>query len=117
VFEGALIRTPGNRARNYTSGPWARYAAFPARLSSTVEPSLSPAAARELILFKALEHATEVSAGALDPAPWVARYAQARQRWVTLWQTQYQSAGMVALTTPNGPWWLGLEAMNDAGLS
>ncbi len=117
VFEGALIRTPGNRQRSYTSGPWARYAAIPARLSASVEPSIAPDAARERILFKALELAAEVSGGAMDPTPWATKYAQARQRWVTLWQTQYQSAGMVALTTPNGPWWLGLEAMNDAGLS
>lgn len=115
VFEGALIRTPGNRSRTYRTGPWARYTAFPTRLSASVEPSLSPPPARELILFKALEHAAEVSAGALDPLPWATKYQQARQRWVTLWQTQYQSAGMAALTSPNGPWWLGLDAMNDVG--
>lgn len=115
VFEGALIRTPGNRARSYVTGPWARYAAFPARISASVQPSLAPAPARELILFKALEHAAEVSTGAMDPTPWATKYAQAKARWVTLWQTQYQSAGMAALTTPNGPWWLGLDAMNDVG--
>jgi hypothetical protein len=115
VFEGALIRTPGNRARSFVTGPWARYAAFPERITASVQPSLQPPAARELILFKALELATEVSGGAMDPLPWATKYAQARTRWVTLWQTQYQSAGMAALTSPSGPWWLGLDALSDTG--
>lgn len=115
VLEGGIIRTPGNRARTYVTGPWGRATTFPARLSSTQQPSLSPDQARELILFKALENAAEVSNGAMDPTPWAMKYAQARQRWVTLWQTQYATQGMAALTSPNGPWWLGLDAMNDLG--
>jgi hypothetical protein len=117
VIEGSLIRSPGNRVRSYQTGPWARFTAFPARLSASQEPSLSPAQARELILWKALELATEVSGGQMDPLPWATKYAEAKRRWTITWQTQYQSAGSAALTTPNGPWWLGLDAMNDAGLS
>ena len=112
VFEGALIRTPGNRARNYASGPWARYTAFPTRLSSTQQPALTPDAARELILFKALELAAEVSNGAMDPSPWATKYAQARQRWIALWQTQYLSHGTQA--AGGDAWWLTLDALNDA---
>jgi len=117
VFEGARIRTPGNRTRTYQTGPWARFTSFPARLSSTQQPVLEPEQARELILWRALDLATDVSAGAMDPTPWRERYADARRRWVIVWQTQYQSSGSQALTTPNGPWWLGLDAMNTAGTS
>lgn len=116
VFEGALIRTPGNRARSYANGPWARFTAFPTRLSASVQPSVSPPPARELILWKALENATEVSAGAMDPTPWATKYAEAKRRWTITWQTQYQSAGQQALALPNGPWWLNLDAFNQSGV-
>lgn len=112
VIEGARIRTPGNRARAYTSGPWGRATVFPDRLSDTVEPSIDPAPARALILWKALELATEVSGGAMDPTPWREHYASARQRFIVLWQTQYQSMGAPSLVSPLGPWWLNLDAFN-----
>jgi hypothetical protein len=112
VIEGATLRSPGNRTRTYSSGPWARFTAFPARLSASQEPSMQPPPARELILWKALENATEVSTGAMDPTPWQEKYAAALRRWLTVWQTQYQSAGNAAFMASGGPWWLGLDAMN-----
>lgn len=115
VIEGATIRTPGNRTRTYQTGPWARFTSFPTRLSSTVEPTIQPLPARELILWKALETAAEVSNGSMDPTPWATKYAEAKRRWTILWQTQYQSAGQQALTMPNGPWWLNLDAFNTTG--
>lgn len=114
VIEGATIRTPGNRTRTYAEGPYARFTSFPARLSDSVQPSLSPAPARELILWKALDLATDVSAGAMDPTPWRERYAEASRRWLVTWQTQYQSAGNAALSSVTDYWWLGLDALNGA---
>ena len=121
VIEGGTIRTPGNRTRTYASGPWARFAAFPARLSSTVEPSLNPPQARELILWKALELAAEVSNGAMDPTPWRLKYegekgnGGARMRWLQVWQTQYASKRTTALPGAAGHWWLGLDALDGVG--
>jgi hypothetical protein len=115
VIEGATIRTPGNRTRTYASGPWARYAGMPSRISAAVEPSLQPEQARELILFRALADAADVSNGMMDNAPWVSRYMNARQRWLTLWQTQYRHQGTSSRGIPSQPWWLGLDAMNGAG--
>lgn len=114
VIEGGTIRTPGNRTRTYSSGPWARFSAFPTRISASVEPSISPEPARELIMWKALENAAEVSNGTMDATIWGAKYLDAKRRWVTQWQTQFQSAGNQAFMAPGGPWWLGLDAMNGA---
>lgn len=107
VIQGNVIRSPGNRPRTYTSGPWARFTAFPARLSASVNPSIYPEPARELILWKALESAAEVSEGAMDPSGWSAKHAAARQKWLTVWQTQYASNGGAS-----GAWWLTMDALN-----
>lgn len=115
VIEGDTLRTPGNRTRTYVSGPWARFTGFPARMSASVEPSLAPDAARELILFKALEAAADVSNGTMDNAPWIEKYAQAKRRWTVVWQTQFQSAGNAAYPAGSSPWWLGLDANNGMG--
>lgn len=114
VIEGALIRAPGNRTRTYSSGPWARFVQFPPRIASNQEPTLQPPAARELILYRALADAANVSAGQTDPAPWLEKYGEARKRWVMTWQSQYRSAGNQAFVANGGPWWLGLDAMNGA---
>ena len=112
VIEGGRIRTPGNRARTYASGPWARFTAFPAAISASVEPSLEPPQARELILFKALENAADVSAGMMDASVWSAKYEAARKKWLVVWQTQYATQGAPGLPGAGGVWWLHLEDMN-----
>lgn len=112
VIEGALIRTPGNRARTYSNGPWARYVGMPSAISATVQPSVQPAQARELILFKALSNAADVSQGAMDNRPWLERYADARKRWVTVWGTQYRNQGTGATGAGGSAWWSGLDAAN-----
>lgn len=123
VIEGSTIRAPGNRTRTYASGPYARYTAFPSRLSASVEPSINPEPARELILWKALQNAAEVSAGAMDPEPWRTKYegteaerrqGGARMRWLQVWQTQYASKRNSALPNTTSRWWLTLDAMNGA---
>lgn len=114
VIEGGTIRAPGNRTRTYSSGPYARFTKFPARLSSTQEPELQPPPARELILWRALADAANVSQGQTDDTPWRERYSDARSRWVRSWQTQFRSQGNQAFVIPGGPWWLAIDAMNGA---
>lgn len=115
VIEGARIRAPGNRPRTYSVGPWARYTGFPARIGASTEPSLQPEPARELILWKALENAAEVSNGAMDATVWTAKYQDARRRWITVWGTQYRAQGTGALGSSANAWWLNLSAMDGGG--
>lgn len=108
VIEGSVLRAPGNVARTYASGPWARFSRFPDRIDAATDPAIEPEPARELVLWKALETAAEVANGALDATVWQDKYAQARQRWLTVWRTQHQ----YGLAGWSGPWWLTLDAMN-----
>lgn len=112
VIQGATIRSPGNRPRTYASGPYARFVAMPTPISASQEPSIQPAAARELILFKALINAADVSNGVLDNAPWLQRYADARKRWIMVWQTQFSTQQSAGRGNTVNAWWLALDAMN-----
>ena len=111
VVEGSTIRSIGNRQRTYANGPYARYVAIPARLSASVQPVLAPDAARELILWRALVMAAEVSNGELDPLPWVQKYGDAKERWFGVWATQYATRGQAARGTSAQPWWYGIDGL------
>lgn len=105
VIEGGTIRMPRNRARVFSRGLWMRGAIFPARISASVEPSLMPEAARELILFRAVANAMDVSAGEMDPTPFEQRYSVALNRWLTVWATQYNTIGSVGLEPDDSLFW------------
>lgn len=110
LLEGDRLRTPGNRQRAYSSGPWARYCGLPTtRLSADDEPELFPAAARELILLRACIVACDNWGASLDSAPFEKRYAEVRMRWLTLWKTQSARQGSSG-TDPR--WWLTLSRFN-----
>ena len=111
VVEGAQIRVVGNRQRTYQVGPIARYVAMPARLSDSQNPTLQPESARELILWRALILAAEVSNGEMDPTPWMSKYADARERWLTVWATQYATRGQAARGQLPVVWWQGADAL------
>lgn len=89
LLEGQKIRAPGNQVRAYADGPWAVYSGLPVgRISATVEPSMQPPQARELLLYRAAMMSCDVWAAQQDDAQFEKRHSQARTRWVTLWQTQ-----------------------------
>lgn len=116
LLEGAKIRTPGNRPRQYSGGPYARYCGLPtARISASDEPQLFPAAARELILYRAVILACDVWGATLDKKPFQEKYAESRLRWLTLWKTQSarQSGGGHSIV--DGRWWLTLSQYNGMG--
>jgi len=114
VMESTGIRSPGDRPLVFANGPWGRATGFPSRLSAAIAPALQPEPARELILWRALSMATDVSAAVQDGSAWDRRYTEARKRWLTTWSTQYSTAGNAARNNVTGPWWLYLDAMNGA---
>lgn len=68
--EGAVFRAPNNRPRAFTNGLWARYVKAPSSLSASVQPTLQPDYARELLPYQAA--ITWCSEGGLrDPGPFI----------------------------------------------
>lgn len=56
IFEGGLIRIPGNRTRLFSGGPYARFVAVPdVAITAVANPQLQPKHARILLCYKALE--------------------------------------------------------------
>jgi hypothetical protein len=53
VMEGQTIRWPGNRARTFSDGPYARYVRTPGPISATSPPTLMPPDVRMAIVFDA----------------------------------------------------------------
>ena len=69
VQEGQTIRFTNYRARTFADGPYARYAPTPPDISASQEPTLKPAQARALIVYKALE-LWATKGGYRDPTPY-----------------------------------------------
>ncbi len=112
VIEGDRIRMAGGRAQTFANGPYARYVGMAPRISATQEVLLKPDSARELILYRALVLAAEVSNGELDPAPWERKYADAETRWLTTFATQYAMQTQSAIDNTGRAWWQDIPALN-----
>src|SRR3972149_1141641 len=71
VWEGDKIRMPNNRARTFSSGPFARYVAVSGTLDGSNPPTLKPTEARELLVYRAAAHWAS-QGGYRDPTPFLA---------------------------------------------
>lgn len=107
VIEGDRIRSPGNRAITYSSGPYARFVRADAQINGSSEPVLKPVMARKLILFRALLKWAAVG-GRIDPTPWADEYAQTWKKWLPAFRTQFTSEPVVANEglRGGGVWWM-----------
>jgi hypothetical protein len=54
VWEGDNIRFPGNDAKTFSDGPYARWVAPPGAIAAATEPTLQPAHARILLVYRAV---------------------------------------------------------------
>jgi hypothetical protein len=78
VWEGSRIRMVTNTARTFTNGPIARWVAPPTTIDGSTAPTLKPARARVLAVYRAC--ALWASAGGLrDPAPF---YTLEQRTWL-----------------------------------
>lgn len=73
VVEGTRIRMPGNRARTFSEGPYARFVTVPLVLDGSTEPTLQPMEARPLIVFAAARKYARLG-GLLDESPFTMEY-------------------------------------------
>lgn len=71
VPAGQKIRFAGQKAKQFTNGPWARYVKVPGVISAAAEPTLSPTHARQLLVYRACILWAQ-RGGLRDPAPYQA---------------------------------------------
>jgi hypothetical protein len=107
VIEGDRIRSPGNRPRLYSVGPYARFVRADAQLSASSEPVLKPVMLRNLILFRALVKWASVG-GRIDPQPWQEEYDRTWAKWLPALRTQYSQDPVTANEGLGGNriWWM-----------
>ena len=110
VIEGDRIRAPGNQARVYSSGPYARVFAMPGTLDDTHDPTLVPFQTRPLIVWRALEKWCAV--GALrDPAPYAEQYGKVFRSIVLALKRNFATRNAPAREgLGRGVWWSGLSS-------
>lgn len=53
VWEGTRLRIPKGQTKTFDSGPYVRYIASPSDISGSTEPTLVPASARMLLVYRA----------------------------------------------------------------
>lgn len=109
VLEGNTLRAAGGQARTFAAGPYIRYVAMPGTLSASSAPTLKPAAARPLIVYRALVLWAN-RGGTRDGRPYEEMYQQAWRGtgngdWglLGLLHTQYKGSMDSALEGVN--WW------------
>jgi hypothetical protein len=92
MSEGDQIRIPNNRS--YSGTIYVRYVAPPSDIDASTEPTLVPAQARELIVYKAV--ALWAEGGGLRPDladRMETRYQQKLAKWLLFFHNQYDGKG------------------------
>ena len=119
VAEGDRIRIPNGRSRAFASGPYARFCTPPAGLSASVEPTLKPALAHSLVVYRALEKFANIG-GLKDPSPY-------REEFERIWlgdpsrgdggllytlKSQFDTGNAAANPKYYASWWDWVDAVN-----
>jgi hypothetical protein len=101
-LEGYLIRIPGNRSRTFADGPYARFVSRPDQaITEDLNPALFPKEARMLLVWKALESWASRPGSGADPTYYMAKYAQALDKELLKFATQWNQAQ----GNRGGRWW------------
>lgn len=113
---GQSIRFPGQKAKTFTDGPWARYVPTPAELDGTHAPTLMPVLAR--LLLPPTAAAIYARRGGLrDPAPyeekankiWFGDPAKGNYGLLGALRQQTFLKGSEAIPASGGEWWHGID--------
>lgn len=78
IFEGIRIRFPQGKLRTFSNGPYARYVLPPTTVSAAIAPTLRPAHARLLAVYRAAA-LWATRGGMRDPSPY---YEAERRFWL-----------------------------------
>lgn len=93
-IEGYVLRIPGNRPRTWANGPYARFVTMPDQaVTIDLNPLLYPKEARMLMVWKALESWASRPGSGADPAYYLSKYQEWREKvWLKL-ATTYNTSG------------------------
>lgn len=113
VWEGTHIRFPVNKSRTYSSGPVARYISPSSTIDASTQPTLLPAHARLLIVYRAVAYWAE-RGGLRDPQPfwemeqryWIGNPASGDFGLLGMLKNQNPFIGAAAYPAGSGlAWW------------
>lgn len=108
LAEGAQIRIPNDRS--WAGTIYGRWVAPPSDVDASTEPTLVPAQARELIVFKAVELFAERGGLRPDLADRMgARYERALTKWLLYFHNQFdgQGTGAASMERDVSAWYIG----------
>lgn len=124
VDEGWRIRFPGQIARSWGNGPWARFVAPGGTVNATTQPAIEPPHINMVLVYKACAKWARIG-GTRDPGP----YEELEQKalWgdptrgqhgiITELQTRGMTQGAEAIPAAHGRWWTGLPTGGSSGYS
>lgn len=98
VASANSVRTTGDRERTFSNGLYARYVPKPGVLAADTAPTLLPADARLLLVYKAAELYAKAG-GLRDPSGYKDQYLEHRDTLVTAYRTLMAQGGGTGL------WW------------
>ena len=108
VIEGDAIRMPGNTARTFASGPYARACTIAITLDGSTAPTLKPEWLRPLIVTKAAEKYARIG-GLMDERPFTQEYQMDLSRALLTLKTQFKNRNSPASLRSRRRWWETLD--------
>lgn len=106
TWEGSLIRIPGNRARQFTGGPYARLVLRPdVAIDGTHQPQLQPKSARLLLVWKALEAWASRPGSGASPVYYATKYNDSLDKVLMELATAYNQQAAQGAGLGGGAWW------------
>lgn len=114
-LQGNKIRWPGQKAKTFTDGPYARYVADPGDISGSSEPVVNPPSAGAILVYRAVGLWAR-RGGLRDPRPYEDEYrrlvwgddGQGREGLIAALKNQYQFSGTAAFSQ-GGFWWNAID--------
>lgn len=103
IFEDGKIRFPGQRARTFSDGPYARFITPTGVMDGSTAPTLKPVHLRRVLPYGACSLiATRMGE---DPTPWEVQYENAWKEELLALKARFYGQGRAHMRGSGGPWW------------
>jgi hypothetical protein len=115
IQQGNLIRFPGQKAKTFNNGPWARFITPGGTVNATSQPTVNPPHIRMLLVARALIN-WATRGGLRDPSPfermesrlWFGDPNSGSYGFLAELKTMQMTQGAEAVSATHGRWWSGL---------